>query len=161
MRHMTDVDENTLAAAIFAATFALVFADLVADFAEGTAAVHLVVELAAATAALYGGARFTRRALRTRREAAAWRARAEELLAGVGRGIEAQFAAWGLTDAEAEVGVLLLKGLSLKEIAAVRDTSERTARDQARAVYRKAGVSGRAELSAWFLEDLLPGEHER
>ncbi|MCZ7679332.1 MAG: hypothetical protein M5U28_11460 [Sandaracinaceae bacterium] len=51
--------------------------------------------------------------------------------------------------------LLLLKGLSLKEIAAARDTGERTAREQARAVYRKSGLSGRAELAAFFLEDLL------
>jgi DNA-binding CsgD family transcriptional regulator len=43
----------------------------------------------------------------------------------------------------------------MDEVAKVRGTSERTARDQARAIYRKAGVSGRAELSAFFLEDLL------
>jgi DNA-binding NarL/FixJ family response regulator len=50
---------------------------------------------------------------------------------------------------------LLLKGLSHKEIAAVRSTSERTIREQARAVYRKAGLPGRSALSAFFLEDLL------
>lgn len=53
------------------------------------------------------------------------------------------------------MALLLLKGLSFKEIAAVRENSERTNREQARGVYRKAGVTGRAELSAWFLEDLL------
>ena len=50
---------------------------------------------------------------------------------------------------------MLLKGFSHKEIAALRETSERTIREQARAVYRKAGLSGRASLSAFFLEDLL------
>jgi DNA-binding CsgD family transcriptional regulator len=48
-----------------------------------------------------------------------------------------------------------LKGLSLKEIAQIRATSERTIRAQARALYAKAGLSGRAALSAFFLEDLL------
>ena len=45
--------------------------------------------------------------------------------------------------------------MSLKEIAAVRVTSERTIRTQARSIYAKAGLSGRAALSAYFLEDLL------
>lgn len=40
-------------------------------------------------------------------------------------------------------------------MARARGTSERTARQQALAVYRKAGLAGRAELSAFFLEDLL------
>jgi DNA-binding NarL/FixJ family response regulator len=53
------------------------------------------------------------------------------------------------------VGLLLLKGLSLKEAAEARQTSERTVRQQALAVYRKAGLAGRAELAAFFLEDLL------
>ncbi len=73
----------------------------------------------------------------------------------MGASIDAQFVRWELTPAEAEVALLLLKGLSFKEIAAVRQTGERTAREQARAVYKKSGVVGRAELSAWFIEDLL------
>ena len=50
---------------------------------------------------------------------------------------------------------MLLKGLSHKEIAVVRDTSERTVREQSRAVYRKSGLSGRSSFAAFFLEDLL------
>jgi len=45
--------------------------------------------------------------------------------------------------------------LSHREVAAVRKVSERTARQQAQEVYRKAGLAGRSELSAFFLEDLL------
>jgi len=33
--------------------------------------------------------------------------------------------------------------------------SERTVREQARSVYAKSGLTGRASLSAFFLEDLL------
>jgi len=67
-----------------------------------------------------------------------------------------QMARWGLTAAETEVARLLLLGLSMKDIAVARGTSERTAREQAQAVYRKGHLAGRAELSAFFLEDLLP-----
>jgi len=84
-----------------------------------------------------------------------WRAEARTLLTGLGEAIEAQFSRWNLTEAEREVALLLLKGLSLKEIAAVRATSERTIRTQARSLYSKAGLTGRAALSAFFLEDLL------
>ena len=76
--------------------------------------------------------------------------------------IDSQFSQWNLTDAEREVALLLLKGLSLKEIAAIRATTERTIRAQARAVYSKAGLTGRAALSAFLLEDLLaPIDHRR
>jgi DNA-binding CsgD family transcriptional regulator len=84
-----------------------------------------------------------------------WRKETQALLAGLGSAIDRQFQRWGLTPAERDVGLYLLKGLSHKEVADMRQTSERTVRQQAREIYRKAGVGGRAELSAWFLEDLL------
>ncbi len=153
---MTETGQDRLATLLFSIVVALIGADLLSDAGSGASAGHLGIEAVAAVVASGGSLWFLRRALVDRRGAAAWRARAEELLAGVGQTIEAQLKAWGLSPAEGEVALLLLKGLSFKEIAQVRDTSERTARDQARAVYRKAGVAGRAELSAWFIEDLLP-----
>jgi DNA-binding CsgD family transcriptional regulator len=84
-----------------------------------------------------------------------WRTESRALLEGLGTAIDAQFTRWNLTDAEREVALLLLKGLSTKEIAAVRAGSERTVREHARAIYSKAGLTGRAALSAFFLEDLL------
>ena len=89
------------------------------------------------------------------KDAENWRNKAAGLLEGLGKVIEEQFQTWELSTAEKEVALLLLKGFSLKEIAAVRETSERTVRQQASVLYTKAGVSGRAELSAFFLEDLL------
>jgi DNA-binding CsgD family transcriptional regulator len=90
-----------------------------------------------------------------RTEGARWRSDMRELLKGLGDAIDAQFDRWQLTPAEREVALLMLKGLSHKEIAAVREASERTIRQQARAIYAKANLSGRAALSAFFLEDLL------
>jgi DNA-binding CsgD family transcriptional regulator len=84
-----------------------------------------------------------------------WRAEARTYIEALGAAINAQFNRWNLTDAEREIALLLLKGLSLKEIAMLRTTSEQTVRVQARSLYSKAGVNGRAALSAFFLEDLL------
>jgi DNA-binding NarL/FixJ family response regulator len=42
-----------------------------------------------------------------------------------------------------------------------RATSETTIRQQALAIYRKAGVRNRSDLSAFFLEDLLLPAAER
>lgn len=84
-----------------------------------------------------------------------WRTESRTLLNGLGEAIDAQFSRWNLTEAEREVALLLLKGLSHKEVAAVRAVSERTVREQSRALYAKSGLSGRAALSAFFLEDLL------
>lgn len=69
--------------------------------------------------------------------------------------ISTQFEDWQLSGSEREVGMLLLKGFSLKEIAVLRGTAEKTIRHQASSVYKKAGVSGRHAFSAWFIEDFL------
>ncbi len=84
----------------------------------------------------------------------AWRERAAQALQGLGRAVGAQFAEWGLTPAEREVALLLLKGQSHKEIAAATGRSERTVRQHAVAAYQKAGVGGRAELAAFFFGEL-------
>jgi DNA-binding CsgD family transcriptional regulator len=90
-----------------------------------------------------------------RTEGAQWRTDMRELLKGLSAAIDAQFDRWGLTPAEREVALLLLKGLSHKEVAVVREASVLTIRQQARSVYTKSNLSGRAALSAFFLEDLL------
>lgn len=90
-----------------------------------------------------------------RAEGTQWRTDMRELLKGLSSAIDAQFDRWQLTGAEREIALLLLKGLSHKEIAALRDTSERTIRQQAQSIYGKSNLSGRAALSAFFLEDML------
>ena len=69
--------------------------------------------------------------------------------------IAVQFKQWKLSNSEQEVGLLLLKGFSLKEISALRGTAEKTVRQQASSVYKKANVAGRHAFSAWFIEDFL------
>jgi DNA-binding CsgD family transcriptional regulator len=88
-------------------------------------------------------------------EAKRWRDESRDLIQGLGVEIQKQFIRWGLTQAESEVGLLILKGFSYQEVADIRGASERTVREQARLLYRKAGLTGRSELSAFFLEDLL------
>ena len=69
--------------------------------------------------------------------------------------IHSQFTQWSLTPSEQEVAMLLLKGLSFKEISAIRHTKEKTVRQQASVIYSKANVEGRHEFAAWFLEDFI------
>ncbi|MCA9566350.1 MAG: helix-turn-helix transcriptional regulator [Myxococcales bacterium] len=135
----------------------MVGADLLADAGSGAELAHLGAEGLATVVALIGAVVFYLHHRAEVAESAGWRARAEELLAATGNRVDDQLVSWGLSPAERDVAVLLLKGLSFKEIASVRDTSERTAREQARAVYKKAGVAGRSELAGWFIDDLLPG----
>ncbi len=91
----------------------------------------------------------------SRSEADVWRREAGDLIAGLSAAIDRQLDHWALSPAEKEVALLLLKGLSHKEIAEIRGVSEATVRQQARALYRKAGLNGRHDLAAFFLEELL------
>ena len=103
-----------------------------------------------------------RRSLEARQaERDAWRSSAEQALEGLSRAIDRQFDAWGLTPAEREVALLLLKGYSHKAIAKHTGRSAQTVRQHAAVVYRKGDLSGRAELSAFFLEDLMLPRPER
>lgn len=152
------------AVALFALIFVLIGWDVAQDYQEGVGPLHLLVEATVLLAAASGMAMLWRQLATThsglaaaRAEADAWRRESEALVQGLRAAIEGQLARWQVTPAEAEVALLLLKGLSLREVAAARGTSERTAREQARAIYRKSGLANRSELAAFFLEDLLPG----
>lgn len=154
---------------ILAAVALLMFADAAGDWESGGSPLHLAIELAVAALAALGVARLWMRYLqvrtrlseaggsieRARAEAEHWRARHADVLRGLSAAIDRQLDEWQLTPAEKEVAFLLLKGLTFKEVAAVRGAGERTVRQQALAVYAKAGLAGRAELAAFFLEDLL------
>jgi DNA-binding CsgD family transcriptional regulator len=93
-----------------------------------------------------------------RAEGDGWRAKVRAHLAGLKAGLDRQFEEWGMTAAEREVGLLILKGLSHKEIASLRATTEATVRQQAQAIYRKAKLPGKTAFSAYFLEDLWAPE---
>ena len=71
--------------------------------------------------------------------------------------IEELFVTWQLSPAERDVAMFLVKGMSFGKIAEARNAKEGTVKAQANAVYRKASVSGRHELVALFLDELLEG----
>lgn len=71
--------------------------------------------------------------------------------------LERHFDNWGLTAAERDVALLSIKGTSLSDIARMRHTREGTIKAQNAAIYRKAGVTSRAELVTLLIEDLVCG----
>ncbi len=148
---------------LFVVIAALIALDLLLDYGEGADWRHVGMELAVLLTAALGLLLLWLRLDRTRAdladargEAEQWRRQNQATVRGLALAIEGQFRDWGLSAAEADIGFLLLKGLSHREIAELRGTSERTVREQSRALYRKAGLTGRSSLSAFFLEDLLP-----
>lgn len=92
---------------------------------------------------------------RIKKEKADYRVKVEELSGNFAKVVDEQFTQWKLSEGEKDVARLLIKGFSMKEIADFRNSHDSTVRQQATAVYKKSGVSGRQELSAFFLEDLF------
>ncbi len=173
---MNPTDDRRVAlalAGLFAVVGVLAGADVLSDLREGGSSLHVATEGVLLAVGVGGAGWMGMRARRllaeasqrtrvleanlaaTRAEAERFRSESKELLAGLGDAIDRQLGRWGLSPAEKEIALLLLKGLSHKEIAEVRQSSEATVRQQARALYKKAGLSGRSDLAAFFLEDLL------
>lgn len=69
--------------------------------------------------------------------------------------IQARFNHWGFTDAERDIALLTVKGMSVSEIASLRETSEGTIKSQNNSIYRKAGVKSRTQLLGLLIEELL------
>lgn len=129
--------------------------DVIADLRADPLSAHFIFE-AIVTAALVLGVIFGTFALRRTIELL----RAQDQALAVARGalsdvIDGQFQAWALTPAERDVGLLALKGLDVAEIAELRGAAQGTVRAQLTRIYSKAGVSGRAQFAAYFVEDLL------
>lgn len=74
--------------------------------------------------------------------------------------LEDHFCKWSLTPAEKDVALFAIKGMSTKEIASLRKTSEGTIKAQSASVYRKAGVSSRTQLLSLFVEELFLEQDE-
>lgn len=91
-------------------------------------------------------------------EGKAWRSKVQASLNGIKAEMEKQFELWGMTAAERDVGLLILKGLSHKEIAHLRGTTEATVRQQAQSIYFKSDLPGKTAFSGYFLEDLFAPE---
>lgn len=143
--------------------------DLITDAKEGVVWWHLFTEASVALVALIGvyyllsrtfklehtladERRFT---TKLQEESNNWKENSKKYLDGLSSSINEQLCKWELTVSEKEVAFLLIKGFSLKEIAEYRGTTEKTARTQSATIYAKAGLSGRSQLAAFFLEDLL------
>lgn len=69
--------------------------------------------------------------------------------------IDQEFTKWQLTNAENAVAWLIIKGFSFKEIAQLRQVSEKTISQQSATIYKKSGYNNRHELMSAFLEEFV------
>ena len=163
------VNERIAISLILISITVLTSIDIYTDYFDGVAWWRSIIEGIIAVFALSGVYYLLRGQIRLKRtlekeqefsaelkhEALKWKKLSRSYVEGLSKEIDKQLTVWELTKAEKDVAFLLLKGLSLKEIAHVRSTSVKTVRTQANSIYSKSGLSGRSELSAFFLEDLL------
>lgn len=166
--------ERAVIIVILAIVALMVAIDLATDSNEGVVIWHVLVEGGAGLASLFGIFYFMKGSynlqhklsdslnenIKLKKEAEDWKLEANKYIEGLSKSIDLQLTKWNLSQAEKEVALLLLKGLSLKEIAEIRNTTEKTARVQSIAIYSKSGLAGRSELAAFFLEDLLQPQSE-
>jgi DNA-binding CsgD family transcriptional regulator len=154
---------------LFIVIATLIVGDIGADLATGATGLHIVLEcllmLASAVGAFYfwrqlrlaqlAQKNLKRDLKKARAETTRWQEEARDLLHHLRKEINKQFTQWDFAPAEKEIAFYLLKGASLKEIAKLRGSTFNSVRQQAHVLYHKAGLGGRAELSAYFLGELL------
>ena len=143
--------------------------DIVSEFATGETVLEMADDIAlfllsALIIVLFGVDHFrqqhdlkdlSRQLENTRGQLSLIDAKSQKIASEYREVMQKQLDVWNLTASEQEVVFALLKGLSFREVAELRETREKTVRQQATSVYKKAGVAGRHELAAWFLEDML------
>ncbi len=68
-----------------------------------------------------------------------------------------KFDEWGFSDAERDIAILTIKGMSIADIAAARGKSVGTIKAQNSSIYQKSGLPGRVQFVSYFLELLTEG----
>lgn len=145
-----------LPATVLASAVSFFAYDIIVDvISGGDSYLHIVIELAVFLAISYVLFRELLHVKTLNKEIRAEKSKTARLAGELLSVIRDQFKQWKLSPSESEIALLLIKGFSMKEIAELRNVKEKTVRLQATKVYSKSGYSGRHELAAHFIEDLM------
>lgn len=117
--------------------------------------VHLIFEIVAVVGLGFGALTLRGRlvGLRSYAERAAetievMRGHFEEVL-------EMNFSKWGLTKAERDITLLIVRGLTVAQIAEARSTAQGTIKAQSTSIFRKIGVSSKTELLSLIIDEFI------
>ncbi len=69
--------------------------------------------------------------------------------------LNAKFAVWGLTPAEASVGLFMLRGFATADIASLRNTKIGTVKMQIHKVLQKSNAASRSDFASIFMDEFL------
>ena len=69
--------------------------------------------------------------------------------------LELNFSRWGLTQAERDITLLIVRGLTVAEIAEARSTAQGTIKAQSSSIFRKIGVSSKTELMSLIIDEFI------
>jgi len=148
--------QNYLSTSVLISAIAFFAYDIISDLSDGTDSyIHITLEIIiflAITAVLFQELKHVASLNKTVQGEKDKTARLSGQLFEV---MNKQFSDWKLSPSEHEVAILLIKGLSMKEISEMRNVKEKTVRQQATQIYAKSGYAGRHELAAHFIEDLM------
>lgn len=166
---MLNFKERLYSTFFFLATFVLIFIDVYEDILSGAHFSHIYKETFILFFALLGFCLLWIKYFKIKdvfykqnsdiillkKDLEHYKDKTNELSVGISDNINQQMNSWKFTNSEKDIALLLLKGLTIKEIAEIRDCAEKTIKQHATNLYNKSNLSGRAELSAFFLEDIL------
>lgn len=145
-----------LPAVVLAVVIVFFAYDIITDIAEGVDSyLHTFIELLVFVTVSFVLFRELQHVKSLHKEIDKERSKTARLAGEMFSVIQDQFVQWQLSPSESNVALLLIKGLSMKEIAEARDVKEKTVRLQASSIYAKSGYAGRHELAAHFIEDLM------
>ena len=116
---------------------------------------HLCIETLGVIGLAYAARQLWNYMILLRRQAAANEASLRMLRGEFQQVLQARFNDWQLTGAEADVALMIVKGLNIAEISAARNTAPGTIKAQTSSVFRKVGVGSKSELMAAIVEEFL------
>lgn len=154
----------TIFAVLFTAMFCL---DLYVDYQNKTDTLHLVLEIAlmllVIVTTIYLWVFFRKDIIKKQtridsldQKLSHFQNEYKDALSSLSQGILKQLDHWKLSASEKKVAIALIRGYPIKQIAAILNRQERTIRNQATSIYDKTQMTGRNDLAAFFLSEILP-----
>lgn len=137
-----------------------VVADIVEHGLQGTSytageLVHLVFEILAVAGLGYAAVTLRAYLRLLQSEAERSRETIHMLRGNFDEVLRGKFEEWGLTTAERDVTLLIIRGLSVADIAAARNTAQGTIKAQSTSIFRKIGVGSKTELMSAIIDEFL------